>query len=766
MHLCDYPFSVSFFTKIMKKELLKVAIRQNAIYLPSTEESEKRETLTSTTVAMVAQLHKLGYTLSEELLHAINHVAPAGQVEILQVMKDVLGVTLNWAPLVKGWDTPTGEKPLDHLITWIANLFGSKNGVKLPCGHLIPENTFPLERYNGCPFCGTPFRTATTPYFGQGSKLKVFELWQDKQLNAFYLDLLESRTALDATQVDSLKILLSELPLPKSDAEIKMKETLMLVIDTLVEQGREEEVQIFFTSPNDILRYLWYKKTGFLQIIEPKTIISRTGKNSENLSAVLDESISAAVKKREELKLKYTRRQCRTVAHWLNNLPITAEKSCEMMHPKREMWVRMIRALRLAEYARKEGFGKLKELMDVFYRQAYTVWQGEVDRCRLKVDAECTFALLKQRPGMFARSLFANMLLFGPENTLAAFREVMFQLPARLIVTLGMYAENYFAPEQNRLVKPLGGNARLIPPNSLLEIYPIEQLNDMAKAIQDLSKEVVAARFAKAAGGNENKSMYIDPMLFHIPLSIGDRSETIQDTSVALQGTRFQVEGDKVRLFMQWGKGLAAQPLDMDLSCGIALPYSVEVCSYFNLQAVGAKHSGDIRSIPDQIGTAEYIELDLSELDRAGALYVVFTCNAYSNGAISPNLVVGWMNSAYPMEISEETGVAYDPSTVQHQVRVSQSLSKGLVFGILKVKQREIVWLEMSFGGQNILTLGTQEIEKYLSKLDAKTSIGEMLALKAESQGLQLADSSEADEVYTPEWAMNTAAVTKLLLGE
>lgn len=750
----------------MKKDLLKVAIRQNAIYLPATADMEKRETLTSTTVAMVAQLSKLGYGMSEELLHAVNQTSPAGQVEILQVMKDVLGVTLNWAPLVKGWDTPTGESQLDHLITWIANLFGSQRGVKLPCGHLIPDNTFPLERYNGCPFCGTPFQTATTQYFGQGSKLKVLELWQDKELNAFFADLLQSRTALDATQTDSLKILLSELPLPKSDTEIKMKETLMLVIDTLVEQGREQEAQVYFSSPNDILRYLWYKKTGFLQIIEPKTIIRKAGKNNAHISPLLDASISASQIKKEELKLKYTRRQCKTVALWLNNLPMAVQKSCETMHPKREMWVRMIRALRLAEFARREGFGKLKELMDVFYRQAYTVWQGEVDRNRLKVDAEQTFTLLKQRPGLFARSLFANMLWFGPEVALAAFREVVHQLPARLVVTLGMYAENYFDPEQKRVVKPLGGNAKVIPPHYLLEIYTKRQLSAMVKAVQDLCKEVVADRFAQTASGNENASMYIDPMLFHIPLSIGDRSESIQDTSAALQGTRFPVEGDKVRLFMQWGKGLPAQHLDMDLSCHIALPHSVEVCSYFNLQAVGAKHSGDIRSIPDNTGTAEYIELDLNELNRVGAQYVVFTCNAYSNGAISPNLVVGWMSSAYPMKISEETGVAYDPSTVQHQVRVSQSLTKGLVFGVLKVKEREIVWVEMPFGGQNILTLGTQEIERYLEKLDAKTTIGELLAIKAEAQGLQLTDTPEADEVYTREWAMNTAAVTKLLLGE
>ena len=175
------------------------------------------------------------------------------------------------------------------------------------------------------------------------------------------------------------------------------------------------------------------------------------------------------------------------------------------------------------------------------------------------------------------------------------------------------------------MVKPLGGNALLIEPHYLVSLYMEDQLKEMVKEVQDLCKEVVAARFANAGVGSGSASMYIDPMLFHIPLSIGDRSETVQDTSCALQGTRFPVEGDKVRLFMQWGKGLPAQHLDMDLSCHITLPSTTEVCSYFNLKAIGAKHSGDIRSIPDKKGTAEYIELDLNELDRVGAQYVAFT---------------------------------------------------------------------------------------------------------------------------------------------
>ena len=51
----------------MKKDLLKVSIRQNAIYLPPVEGMGEKKKLTSTTVALVAQLRKMGYGVSEEL---------------------------------------------------------------------------------------------------------------------------------------------------------------------------------------------------------------------------------------------------------------------------------------------------------------------------------------------------------------------------------------------------------------------------------------------------------------------------------------------------------------------------------------------------------------------------------------------------------------------------------------------------------------------------------------------------------------------------
>lgn len=88
---------------------------------------------------------------------------------------------------------------------------------------------------------------------------------------------------------------------------------------------------------------------------------------------------------------------------------------------------------------------------------AYLLYQKQVERYRLRHDAVTTLNLLQQRPGLFARSLFTNMLWFGSDITINAFAEIIDRVPARLLFTLAMYAENYFDRNNQRIVKPLGG---------------------------------------------------------------------------------------------------------------------------------------------------------------------------------------------------------------------------------------------------------------------------------------------------------------------
>ena len=751
------------------KTLTRVALRYRAVFLDINRENINMKSEASVPVmAFVTRLKENGFCVSEELLHALN-AAPADRLaEITECINDVMGVKLNWAPLVKGWNVPTGESLADHLITWIANIFGKEAGFKgttLPCGHLIPEGTFPIERYNGCPFCGTPFETADFVYKGQASKLKELRLFTIEDMKHVFASLLASTTPLDGTQKDSLEQLLREFSLP-GDANITMKETAMLVIKLLVEQNKADEASKLLKTPTDVLRYLWYEKTGYVQIIEPKTLVAHARKLYFHMWGPLDRGADAAKDMKKKLMLKYDRKACLRVALWLNAIPLTARQAAENMNPKRGMWVRMIRALRLGEYSRKNGFDHLAEILDVFYKQDYSTWQGRVDKARSENDADMTLALLKERPGLFARCLFASMLRFGSDKVLAAFEEVADKMPARLLLSLGNAAEAYFDPKEVRLARPITGVTHQIEPNKLLALYDDEARKAMTGAVNDLYKASMARRFAIQQ--TEAKTIFIDPALYNIPVSVGDRSATIQDASCALMGTRFPVEGDAVRLFLQWGKGLHAQHLDMDLSARVTLPNGqIAECAYYNLTCVGAKHSGDIRSIPEMVGAAEYIELSLPELEAAGAVYVTFTCNAYSTGALSPNLVVGWMDSANPMKISEEKGVAYDPSCVQHMVRISEgNLSKGLVFGVLDVAKREIIWLEMPFTAQTMRGVNSESIEALLHKLESKLSIGELLDMKAKAQSLtSVENAEEADEAYTYEWALNPAEVTKLLNG-
>lgn len=750
------------------KSLTKVALRYRAVFLDTERTGIDMEPSAASVpvMAFIARLAENGFCVSEELLHALHTVTADRLAEITACVNDVMGVNLNWAPLVKGWDIPTNETLLDHFVTLLANFFGEEAGFRgttLPCGHLIPEGTFPLERYNGCPFCGTPFKTADYVYKGQGSKLKELRLFTVSDMEHVFKTLLSSATPLDATQKDSLELLLREFPLP-DDAGIKMKETAMLVVRLLVVQDRCDEASALLKTPTDILRYLWYEKTGYVQIIEPRTLVAHAQKLYSHIWGPLDRGADAAEEMRKNLRLKYSRKACLRVARWLNALPMTARQAAENMNPKRGMWVRAIRALRLAEYAHKKGFDRLAEILDVFYRQDYTTWQGRVDKARSENDADKTLALLKERPGLFARCLFASMLRFGSDRVLAVFGDIADSLPARLLLSLGNGAEAYFNTRESRLARPITGVVRQIQPNKLLALYDDNTRTSMAEAVTDLYKTSMARRFA--AQDTVAKTIFIEPELYHIPVSVGDRSSTIQDMSCALTGTRFPVAGDAVRLFLQWGQGLEEQNLDMDLSCLIALPEArVAECSFRYLTCVGAKHSGDIRSIPDMVGTAEYIELSLPELVAAGATYVTFTCNAYSVGALSPNLVVGWMDSAYEMKVSEDDGVAYDPSCVQHMVRISEgNLSKGLVFGVLDVAKREIIWLEMPFTAQTVSGVDSSSVEVLLHRLESKLTIGELLDMKAKAQNLTRVESAgEADEAYTYEWALNPAEVTKLL---
>ena len=91
------------------KTLTRVALRYHAVFLDINRENIHMMSEASVPVmAFVATLKKKGFCVSEELLHALNAVTTDRLAEITECINDVMGLKLNWAPLVKGWNVPTG----------------------------------------------------------------------------------------------------------------------------------------------------------------------------------------------------------------------------------------------------------------------------------------------------------------------------------------------------------------------------------------------------------------------------------------------------------------------------------------------------------------------------------------------------------------------------------------------------------------------------------------------------------------------------------
>ena len=107
----------------MKKELLQVSLRYKAVFIANTTSNKVKTPLTQSTINLVANVAKLGFVFDENLLRAINQQTPKQQLILLETLKEVTGVKKNWTPLVKAWHIPTKETRIDHIITYLSNIF-------------------------------------------------------------------------------------------------------------------------------------------------------------------------------------------------------------------------------------------------------------------------------------------------------------------------------------------------------------------------------------------------------------------------------------------------------------------------------------------------------------------------------------------------------------------------------------------------------------------------------------------------------------------
>ena len=467
--------------------ILRASLYYDAVYLNVKREDIDMSSAVSSHVLMFAFLLKdKGYYLSEELLHALCLVGTKELERISEVISTEKEIELFLHRHLRKSNSIISASDSARFDKWIQLLFGRKRlskGTALPCGHHIPDGIFPLDKYHGCPFCGAQFQVSDLVYRGKTDRLDELRLFTDEDIVKLYHTLLCSTASLYGARKKCLRHLLATYPVPENIV-IENDYNLMYVMRFFAEQGRVGEASRFIRTPTDILRYLWFEKTGYLRIIEPKKLLQY---------AARWKSPEAVAARKRQLRLKYGRKKCQCVAVWLNSIPMPAAEAAKDMNPKRGMWVRMIRALRLGEYSRRKGYEHLAEILDVFYKKEYTTWQGAIDKA---ADADAVLKMLKERPGLFARCLFSTMLRFGAEATINAFNEISDELPLRRLQLLVYLAYSYFNPGKSRLARPVTGGRYRIPVNKHLHQYSKEERWAMVRMVGNVYRASIQRREA------------------------------------------------------------------------------------------------------------------------------------------------------------------------------------------------------------------------------------------------------------------------------
>ena len=150
----------------------------------------------------------------------------------------------------------------------------------------------------------------------------ALNLNNDEEMCRLLDSLLASTELLDDLQCKQLKMLIVEYSL-SNQTKIARLDTAMLVIDSLVEIGNEEEACFIFKSPCDVLRYLCFKQSGKLYRTMPRVLLKQDA-NFKKRIVVEGEAKDAKSQKAEVetmkalLEIKYDSALCHRLA-LLNN---------------------------------------------------------------------------------------------------------------------------------------------------------------------------------------------------------------------------------------------------------------------------------------------------------------------------------------------------------------------------------------------------------------------------------------------------------------
>jgi stress response protein SCP2 len=666
------------------------------------------------------ELGVYGYTMTPILMNMMSSLSEENfksiRNELFQTLGTITGSEHTHRRLFTNfpYDTPDQHEYMEkRVIGEIASQHGIALGgnrlTALACGHTIDSALFNIDEFGACPICqfadpNLPQSDEAMFEYASVTPLKPLDYTGDWSVEGSRII---SRNS--SISMDERKFLL-EL--------IRNGTTLTISGDVF----KEILPYVYMLGGPDAIRN---QISGATDILRIATFVSNQ---------------DADLSLKDNVKFRLSTSHKRKLMMLLEN---TRNLEEDMLR-HRERWLRLGEVMNPNSKVNSARFPKVAKAFDVLRNSHETIKTfGRVVEASLR-NGDLTdefFKTMKSRPGEFARRLDHLMRKHDYNIVIKEFEEVVSEVKTDTLMTLRKYFNSRDLMGQ-RVFIPKGQANKMQIVDDAREPLSVEAV----MAIVTVIEEELVERFAKL---DPMGSVYIDPLLKDIVMTYNRRGDTSTSTPIS-KGSRFDVNGEVVRLFVWWENGKHSR-VDVDLSAVYMNDKFEQTGSvaFTNLRNGNVVvHSGDIQNAPAPDGASEFIDVSVGELAKTSRYL-----------AVSINSFTGQTFNTYPCHAgfmtrdSMRSGRVYEPASVELKFEVNSATTASIPM-IFDLKERKVIYVDLQ-GSQNRWGAVASQSKKFetmtrgvVTLPDRKPTVYDYVFFNALARGSITSDKSEADVVF------------------
>ena len=536
-------------------------------------------------------------------------------------------------------------------------------------------------------------------------------------------DFLRSRASIsDGNKARILELIKNygEKALPE---EIPMKENLAFVVKHLLtnNMGLEKDTLEGFISK-------WYESAQVNDVLRLAASMSNG-----------DETLTENTK-----FVNFNRSTRRMLLSLIENIA-SKKNILEDLKRYQGQWTRLGERLHPGEYSKRfpKTFKAFNKLRNESETGKIRTFNSNLEKALAERDTETVLALLKSRPGEFARKL--DLLVredgFDTKLVLEAFKEVGKDVASPVLIQLFEHFEDRLEEKDKRVFVLKGKSSKVkVIDNNLDKLD-----SELVLEIQDSIKATLRNAYAQREPMGK---VFISEEMKNYALPTNERTAS-DGVKIPAKGSKFKLEGKNIRFFTYWNS--AGFRTDIDTAAlfyDVAGKYIGEVSWHYyrsNWSTI-VTHSGDITD--GSHGATEYIDVKVDDALAQGVRYIALTNNVFSGPSFKE------FHEVFGVFMSREEltkGKTFDPRTVQNLFRMTAD-SKSAVSYLIDLQEKEVIWLDANMSRINSAQVATSQQEKIFefarTYIDRnRLSMYDIFALNAEARGEIVTVRDEADLV-------------------